>query len=228
MIMLKVILVSLSLFSYISFAQDTLCLSGCKQEVFEIASITEKSEKRIFGTRVFYMHNNRIIDYVDYNKKRKALRISSKRIKSKNSVEYCNMLDSIKRKCLYNPVTKNREGFWVDSNVLYTHGYFTDDVLVGIGKYLDGKKDGKWLYFRQFSKDKYACVNYSEDKVTGNIELFSKGHLMGRIPYSNNCRNGKYNLFYFSGKLSETGEYNCDQLEYLIGFKKNGKVLITR
>ena len=57
-------------------------------------------------------------------------------------------------------------------------------MLRGEGEYLNGKKNGKW-------------ISYKDDGIT----------LSGEKEYLNGKYNGKYKTYYYNGNLSDEGEY---------------------
>ena len=106
-----------------------------------------------------------------------------------------------------------------DTNIL--HGQYieknNDGLIITIGHFTNGKRDGQFLYFDSKGKLQ-AQENYISDQLHDEqITIHSTGKINTKLMYEKGVKNGPYTKYYKTGKLQETGSYEND--------KKNGEVI---
>lgn len=94
-----------------------------------------------------------------------------------------------------------KQGFWI------THG----DRCYEIGQYLNGKRSGEWVFYKQKRIDK--ILSYENDSLSGYAMSFnSNGSLKKRLLYKNGKLNGQAEFYSSEGVLLARYQYLNDNI----------------
>lgn len=157
-----------------------------------------------------------------------------------------------------------RQGKWKDFEVIQDFVYLSSEngpiqefgqfLLFGEGKFIDGKREGKWKFYVLEDKSfkKYPCkvLNYKDGLPQGEFKYlfpsgktgikgtmldgkyegtvtsyYNNGKLYGTRYYTNNLKTGKHTYFYQNGQLKLEHSFRNDTLNgQYKAFYQNGNI----
>lgn len=131
-------------------------------------------------------------------------------------------------------IEQDCEDLYQTSNKIGEWKYFFEDsnILSATGKYIDGKKEGKWIKYHLNGIIEYegtyingkkegiweeyydngqtkGVETYRDGKLNGNCSFYTKdGHLAITGSFTNGSRSGEWKSFLKDGIIMATGNYN--------------------
>ncbi len=96
-----------------------------------------------------------------------------------------------------------------------------------IGKYINGKKEGKWIEYNNDGSI-HSILHYEDDKLDGEcIEYYPNGNISTKCMYVDNKKFGKYIKYYENGNIKIEQNYFFNVLNgKSIIYYPNGNIMI--
>jgi antitoxin component YwqK of YwqJK toxin-antitoxin module len=106
----------------------------------------------------------------------------------------------------------------------YTEHYVNGNAMKTKGQYVDGKKEGKWVYETKDGKPERE-ENYTAGKLNGLVIKYSNGLIRESVEHRNDSPNGEFKRYDRDGKLTQKGMYEDGRLHGVVEeYYPNGKL----
>lgn len=210
-------------YSMMAFSQDTTCFEEVATDPFMILDVMVRRENVKKGYKVSYHFSDEALDVLFFDKESNLIRVNNEKVCVQNRV--LNPYFTIGRN-EFDSINETKKGVWIDSNIRYAYST-SDQLILGVGNYINGQRNGKWVFYRQFSLELYATLNYSNGVINGELNLYDGPVVTGEVNYYQNHLHGKFKFYHTNGQVAEFGINECDRIKEITIFKKNGNIRST-
>lgn len=101
-----------------------------------------------------------------------------------------------------------KQGHWVITNEEKKYPNFRPNQIVEEGKFIDSKKDGKWIFYYPSEKVK-EILTYNNNRPNGYaVFYYANGNIKEEGMWKNNKWVGEYKYYYENGNLKNHWKYN--------------------
>lgn len=111
-----------------------------------------------------------------------------------------------------------KQGYWIINGSMKATPGFNADQKIEEGKYVDDKKQGKWISYHTTGKIKEHGIFLDNKKFGEWIQYYPTEKIKIKIEYKNGRPNGSYSTYYESGCIEEEG--NWKNSHNVGGFKR--------